>query len=271
MKNKFLKVILPSLVLSASCLVNVANAGLIGYYTFDESSGLTAENSATSGSIHNGSLIGYGANDPTWIAGKFGNALAFNDGGDMVLLNGGSIDINTSWTISAWFQGIAETNTWHTLTRGDGTGDHQVIGQAGDNTLGWYDNTNLTRFHQATSSIFDLDSIIDNDWHHITAVGSNNMTKFFIDGDFVGAATGQSTSNVFAIGNYQGGNQRFADALDDVAIWDEALSDKAIFEIAAGNINPLGEDLTQVPEPSTLAIFALGMIGLASRRFKKQS
>ena len=28
---------------------------------------------------------------------------------------------------------------------------------------------------------------------------------------------------------------------------------------------------TQVPEPSTLAIFALGLIGLASRRFKKQS
>ena len=27
----------------------------------------------------------------------------------------------------------------------------------------------------------------------------------------------------------------------------------------------------QVPEPSTLAIFALGMIGLASRRFKRQS
>ncbi|WP_259366457.1 MULTISPECIES: PEP-CTERM sorting domain-containing protein [unclassified Colwellia] len=29
-------------------------------------------------------------------------------------------------------------------------------------------------------------------------------------------------------------------------------------------------DITDVPEPSTLAIFALGMIGLASRRFKKQ-
>ncbi|WP_241242239.1 PEP-CTERM sorting domain-containing protein [Thalassotalea sp. G2M2-11] len=28
---------------------------------------------------------------------------------------------------------------------------------------------------------------------------------------------------------------------------------------------------TDVPEPSTLAIFALGMMGLASRRFKKQS
>jgi hypothetical protein len=37
----------------------------------------------------------------------------------------------------------------------------------------------------------------------------------------------------------------------------------------------IGTHLTRrsqdVPEPSTLAIFALGMIGLASRRFKKQS
>ncbi|MFT4940346.1 MAG: hypothetical protein ACI88A_003398 [Paraglaciecola sp.] len=30
-------------------------------------------------------------------------------------------------------------------------------------------------------------------------------------------------------------------------------------------------DITSVPEPSTLAIFALGLMGLASRRFKKHS
>jgi hypothetical protein len=30
-------------------------------------------------------------------------------------------------------------------------------------------------------------------------------------------------------------------------------------------------NINSVPEPSTLAVFALGMIGLASRRFKKQS
>mgnify|MGYP002700338185 FL=1 len=33
----------------------------------------------------------------------------------------------------------------------------------------------------------------------------------------------------------------------------------------------IGQPTEEVPEPSTLAIFALGMIGLASRRFKKQS
>ena len=33
--------------------------------------------------------------------------------------------------------------------------------------------------------------------------------------------------------------------------------------------NIMFEDSVSVPEPSTIAIFALGMIGLASRRFKK--
>jgi len=37
------------------------------------------------------------------------------------------------------------------------------------------------------------------------------------------------------------------------------------------NFNKVREVVQTVPEPSTLAIFALGMIGLASRRFKKQS
>ncbi|WP_259366372.1 MULTISPECIES: PEP-CTERM sorting domain-containing protein [unclassified Colwellia] len=35
--------------------------------------------------------------------------------------------------------------------------------------------------------------------------------------------------------------------------------------------NVVYQRVTDVPEPSTLAIFALGMMGLASRRFKKQS
>jgi len=39
----------------------------------------------------------------------------------------------------------------------------------------------------------------------------------------------------------------------------------------AYGIDNISFSSTTVPEPSTLAIFALGMIGLASRRFKKQS
>jgi len=37
------------------------------------------------------------------------------------------------------------------------------------------------------------------------------------------------------------------------------------------NAVDVGVEVSSVPEPSTLAIFALGIMGLASRRFKKQS
>ncbi|MFQ3195042.1 MAG: hypothetical protein ACI9N3_001876 [Colwellia sp.] len=40
---------------------------------------------------------------------------------------------------------------------------------------------------------------------------------------------------------------------------------------ASVTVNSVTGTSQPVPEPSTLAIFALGMIGLASRRFKKQS
>ena len=41
------------------------------------------------------------------------------------------------------------------------------------------------------------------------------------------------------------------------------------FLIGAFSTSPV--DVPDVPEPSTFALFAMGMIGLASRRFKKQS
>jgi hypothetical protein len=42
-------------------------------------------------------------------------------------------------------------------------------------------------------------------------------------------------------------------------------------DIAQGRANVFAGKVTDVPEPTTLAIFALGIMGLASRRFKKQS
>jgi hypothetical protein len=46
----------------------------------------------------------------------------------------------------------------------------------------------------------------------------------------------------------------------------QRTDDPSILSLAEVQVNGV-----KVPEPSTIAIFALGMIGLASRRFKKQS
>jgi hypothetical protein len=54
--------------------------------------------------------------------------------------------------------------------------------------------------------------------------------------------------------------------LDDIDLWSRSISDKEIIEIYT-----VSASATSVPKLSTLAIFSLGMIGLATRRFKKQS
>jgi hypothetical protein len=54
-----------------------------------------------------------------------------------------------------------------------------------------------------------------------------------------------------------------------------ALGETLEIKLISGGVQNLFDDVslnyTAVPEPSTLAIFALGLMGLASRRFKKQS
>jgi hypothetical protein len=82
------------------------------------------------------------------------------------------------------------------------------------------------------------------------------------------------------IGTVQGGgiltrNITVAERFTDVTLigWESLLSVSFTGPgqwMSIDNIS-VTVDATDVPEPSTLAIFALGMVGLASRRFKKQS
>jgi len=60
--------------------------------------------------------------------------------------------------------------------------------------------------------------------------------------------------------------------LYSLRVWDNGLNEQIVSAYANISLKYEYNSVTQsVPEPTTLAIFALGMIGLASRRFKKQS
>ena len=56
-------------------------------------------------------------------------------------------------------------------------------------------------------------------WNQITEVGNGTTTTFYIDGQEVGTVNQASTQGIFAIGNYQGGSQAFAQYLSDVNIY----------------------------------------------------
>ncbi|NCC50259.1 MAG: PKD domain-containing protein [Spartobacteria bacterium] len=171
---------------------------------------------------HIGTLVG----DAAWVDGRSGKALACNGSSDY--LHAGPTDIGNAWTISAWFKyPLASTASWNTLTRGS-SADHQIIVQRSTGLLGAYMSSG--GFRSSGYNMFTLDE----GWHHIAAVGASGSTKFYMDGVEVGSIPYQSTSDILAIGNYQGGGQQFG-VIDEVAVYPTvALSASSIEDIYSG-------------------------------------
>eukprot|EP01051_Picozoa_sp_SAG22_P009034 SAG22_NODE_724_length_7634_cov_11.669808_7_plen_179_part_00 len=118
---------------------------------------------------------------------------------------GDGVDTDGTWTIDCFFMTpIPATGAWHTLTRGAG-GDHQVIIHPDQASLGAYDNVGGSGFRDTG---FDVTSL-DDGWHRLTAAAGGSSVTFYIDGEQVGDHGAISTSDFYAVGNYQGGNQQW--------------------------------------------------------------
>lgn len=61
-------------------------------------------------------------------------------------------------------------------------------------------------------------------WHHLVAVGSGTTTRMYVDGIYVGTVAVKLATNIKYVGNSVGQTQRFADRMDEIAIWTRALS-----------------------------------------------
>ncbi len=68
-------------------------------------------------------------------------------------------------------------------------------------------------------------------WQHIAAVGTATATRLYIDGRLVASINQGVSGNFYAIGNFQLGGQQFANQIDEVAIYNQALSDTQIASI----------------------------------------
>ncbi|MFH1022275.1 MAG: LamG-like jellyroll fold domain-containing protein [Planctomycetota bacterium] len=203
-------------------------SGLELRYKFDEGAGTTAADATGNG--HTGVLTGGAAFTG---AGKFGGAAQFFDTNDKVLV-GPVANLGAAWTIASWFMGPVPSNpgSWNTMTRGTtaaGSGDHHIIVQDSTKLLGMYDNVSGGNFRSSGYNISGLSP----GWHHIAAVGTVGVTKFYIDGTYVGQSDRNGQDDVYCVGNYQGDAQRFSDNMDEFRVYNRALSAGEIATIAS--------------------------------------
>ncbi|MGL4377792.1 MAG: LamG-like jellyroll fold domain-containing protein, partial [Microcoleaceae cyanobacterium] len=117
-----------------------------------------------------------------WIPDAQRACLNFSNANSVVKLSQ-QVYLSTDWSIEAWFcYPLPETAQWNTLIRGQNGDSHIIVSR--DQKLGIYlTNDALKQYFYDCG--FNMESL-STGWHHLTAVGEGDTTRFYIDGKQVG-------------------------------------------------------------------------------------
>ena len=203
--------------------------GLVAEWHFDEGSGTITKDS--SGYGKHGTLI-----NTIWTAGKFDYGIQTSGG---AYINVPAVDLANEWSITAWFLSPIPTNPWAVLTKG--SKDCLVVRYGKD--LGTFETTGV-KFHDCGWDINTLTA----GWHHIVAVGKlDGQTYFYIDGDYKCSSNYRTTTDVSYIGN-NGVNEYPWGTIDEVRIYNLALTEEEVRGLYEGGQNTLLLTKTATPQ-----------------------
>jgi hypothetical protein len=204
-------------------------AGLIGWWKFD---GNAKDSSANA---NHGAEKG----NPSYAAGKLDRAIRFDGDGDRIevpvtVADNPELYPTQAASASAWVRTTASARELHSLIRHE---FHftplQTFG--GSARVATFVNRNGSRELHLTS--FDWSKVNDGNWHHYVATYNNGICEAWIDGakevsDNIGAFSLWTRDNQpWVFGGKErgeGGGEHYPGDLDDVRIYNYALSDDEI-------------------------------------------
>ena len=237
-----------------------ADAGLLGLWRFEGDASDSSLNS-NAGTFENGAALS--ADTPSGA----GQSLALEGGDQHVLVpHHDSLNVTSAVTIAGWVK--TTNNAWDGIlakSPSDGSaanhaGNYELRienGSRGVHLLYQNGGENDTAFHLNNDS-----PIPDNEWTHIAVTASaEGMAKTYINGVFVSdhadpvmATFGATNTNPLYLGSRADLFTTMDGLLDDLAIFDEVLSESQIQTIAGGDFSAF-----VVPEPSS-GILVLGLL-----------
>ncbi len=253
---KIIKGFIVSLVFSICSFVNIANAGLIGFYTLDgngnELTGLGPNLMAPSGAIN-------------YVSGLDGLAASFDGTGSSWLRapidSSGNRVPNFSW--GAWVK-LNDPNAWNIfLSNDDGGWDRFSQAKNG-------------KWSVSHSGVKNSPISTTSDWTFIAHTFDGLIQKLYVDGNPVFSfSDGLNSSQPFIdIGRNANSAYPLNGLMDGVFFFDQTLSAMDVETIRAGGAGGAGvleAGGITIPEPTSLSIFLLGMIGFLARKSTVQS
>jgi hypothetical protein len=208
---------------SAGATVTVANAqlptGLVAAYGFNEGAGSQALDATGSG--HVGTITG-----ATWTtAGKAGGALTFNGTSSRVSIgDAADLDLTSGMTIEAWVRPTTLSG-WRTVIMKERPGGLAYTLYAHDQSPrpAAYLNTGGADQTAPGTAALPL-----NTWSHLAATYDGTALRLYVNGVQVGtrSVTGSliSTSGGLSIGGNAPWGEYFAGQIDDVRVYNRALT-----------------------------------------------
>jgi Concanavalin A-like lectin/glucanases superfamily len=204
--------------------------GLLGNWRFDEGSGTTANNTATN--AFQGSL----SNSPAWVVSQAAialqpiatNCLKFDGvNGYVQVAHNPDLD-GYPFTATAWFRTTNTLNAFQGIVS-------KYVNSSGNGWCIMMQNGLLRAFYyrQVTNRAIDFTyatPITDGAWHHTAMTVDASGGKLWLDGVLVGSGSwlappgGTTGTDPLLIGRFDTVAARFQGVIDEVSVWNRALT-----------------------------------------------
>lgn len=212
------------------------SSGLVGYWRLDDGSGTNVTDS--SGNDNDGTL----ENNPTWSTGQIGGALQFDGltNQRVSIPHDSDLFVDDQVTISAWIwrQDISNTHTiFSDFTSATTPRTQYTLEFLNDNTsLVFRTNSGPTNTHTSVTGIVSTYPL--QQWVHIAATWNGTNVEFYVDGvpedtAFLNVDPVTTTASSYSIGRRAGGAGDFSGLIDDVRMYDRALTPNEVDALAS--------------------------------------
>ncbi|HEY3160579.1 MAG TPA: LamG-like jellyroll fold domain-containing protein [Vicinamibacterales bacterium] len=212
--------------------------GLVAAYSFDEGGGASVNDA--SGSGNNGTI-----SSTTWTtSGRMGGALVFNGSDALVTVpSTTSLRLTTAMTLEAWVKPSTVSDVWR-----------DVIYKGSDDY--YLEATSTSSSRPAAGGTFAPDNVYGasalgvNGWTHLAATYDGATLRIYVNGTLASSlprtAPIATSTGALQIGGDSGAGQFFAGTIDEVRIYNTALT---AAQIQSDMTTPIGSPLDVSPLP----------------------
>lgn len=163
--------------------------------------------------------------------GAYPNLALHLDGNDNNVRTGIGI-LKGSWTLETWIKG--NDNSWKELEVIFGGGEYSQLNIADYLPL----VVKNGRLHSTWADLWSK-NVLDDQWHHVAVSCDGFTTRLYLDGEMIDSKTTAISVLPGAIGVNEGEPTTFGGLMDEVRIWNSALSTETLKEWMGKPLEPI--------------------------------